>query len=283
MNSSAFVKKDAMVIEIKKKRSGMLLLSAALTAIVFIVLAGSIVGLYSGMFSMVESGRTASVAQRYAEIEANTLTLLPYDELTSAAHGKKNIEGAAEWQSETLLGAEKVIDGDHRQRIATVKIYKAAESVPRANLQVPLSSKGSGASVPVGTVIWYAAEVPPKGFIECTGQSTAQYPKLASIVGAHVPDLRGEFIRGWDHGRGVDAGRAFASYQEDMLIDHSHSLTLRGRTGKDSSWDPTPYWSSGDYGYTAPTPAITSGILDVPFGNENRPKNVALLPCIKHD
>lgn len=260
-----------------------MMVSAALTSIVFMLLASSVAGVYSGMFSMLGSSRIASVAQQYAEISINALTLLPYDELSAAAHERKNITGTDGWQSEIIIGSEKIIGGDNRQRIGEVKIYKIGEAIARSSLQVPLSSQGSNSSIPVGTVIWYAATSPPKGFIECNGQSTAGYPKLMSIVGLNVPDLRGEFVRGWDHGRGVDIGRTFGSWQQDILIDHSHGLTLRGRTGKDSSWDPTPHWSSGDFGYTSPATAKSSGILDAAFGTETRPRNIALLPCIEHD
>jgi phage-related tail fiber protein len=38
------------------------------------------------------------------------------------------------------------------------------------------------------------------------------YPAL------RLPDLRGEFIRGWDDGRGVDAGRGLLSFQEGTIV-----------------------------------------------------------------
>lgn len=134
--------------------------------------------------------------------------------------------------------------------------------------------------MPVGTIMWYPRSTPPEGWLVCNGQSTADYPELAAIVGPIVPDLRGEFIRGWDAGKGIDPGRVFGSWQDDRFKDHTHTVTLRSRTGKDSSWDPTPYWSSGDYGYVGPAGAISSG-ASLGSGAETRPRNIALLPCIR--
>ncbi|MDR1701516.1 MAG: tail fiber protein [Sporomusaceae bacterium] len=130
-------------------------------------------------------------------------------------------------------------------------------------------------------MIWYAAITPPKGWIICNGQATTAYPELASIVGSHVPDLRGEFVRGLDLGRNIDVGRVFRSWQTDTFTDHTHYISMRGRTGSDSSWDPTPHWSSGDYGYVGPSSAKSSG-ASIGAGAETRPRNVALLPCIKY-
>lgn len=182
----------------RNKTKGFLMVSAALTAVVFILLAGTMVGMYSGIFSTMESSRMAAAAQQYAEIEANALTLFEYDKLNSAAHGKANIDGSEGWQSEAVIGPEKII-GDHFQRIGTVKIYKNSESIPRATLQVPLSSQGSG-GVPVGTVIaWPTNTLPnfPGVWLECDGRSCSSYPKLAAVLGSsNVPDYRNVFLQG---------------------------------------------------------------------------------------
>ncbi len=73
-------------------------------------------------------------------------------------------------------------------------------------------------SAPIGTIALWASTTPPDGWIEMNGQSTAGYSELASIVGSNVPDLRGEFVRGWDSSRGIDSGRTFKSYQAGTKI-----------------------------------------------------------------
>lgn len=79
---------------------------------------------------------------------------------------------------------------------------------------------------PVGAPIPWPTAVPPSGFLVMNGQSfsATTYPKLAaSYPSLTLPDMRAELIRGWDNGRGVDAGRAVLSAQTDALQGHSHS------------------------------------------------------------
>jgi microcystin-dependent protein len=132
----------------------------------------------------------------------------------------------------------------------------------------------------------------PSGWLECNGQSTAPYPKLAAITGATVPDLRGEFIRGWDHGRGVDAGRAIRSFQADELKSHNHTVNDPGhrhpqRINREQDGD-----GSGRGGAendpTTNFPVLTdfakTGItIDAAGGVETRPRNISLMYIIKHD
>lgn len=87
----------------------------------------------------------------------------------------------------------------------------ASPQTALTNLGVPSSSL-----VPIGVPLPYPLATPPTGFLKCNGSSfgTATYPKLALMYPSGVlPDLRGEFIRGWDDGRGVDTGRSLLSSQ----------------------------------------------------------------------
>ncbi len=61
----------------------------------------------------------------------------------------------------------------------------------------------------------------PAGWLKCNGQSfdKSAYPRLAQVYPSGVlPDLRGEFIRGWDDGRGVDSGRSVMTAQGGSYI-----------------------------------------------------------------
>jgi len=131
---------------------------------------------------------------------------------------------------------------------------------------------GEGSALPVGAPIPWPSATPPTGWLKCNGAAftASQYPKLALAYPAlRLPDLRGEFIRGWDDGRGVDAGRSLLSSQDHAFQQHTHTYTgLRSVTDCDrgsysSTWsidDTQSYTTSGATGSTA---------------TETRPRNVA--------
>ncbi|HAM6722997.1 TPA: phage tail protein [Escherichia coli] len=70
--------------------------------------------------------------------------------------------------------------------------------------------------IPVGFPLPWSQATPPGGWLKCNGATfdKAKYPKLAAAYpSGALPDLRGEFLRGWDDGRGVDSGRNLLSAQ----------------------------------------------------------------------
>ncbi|WCG85080.1 phage tail protein [Pectobacterium sp. A5351] len=76
----------------------------------------------------------------------------------------------------------------------------------------------------------FPGAVAPAGWLKCNGQQfdTAQFPVLASrYPSGFLPDLRGEFVRGWDDGRGVDSGRALLSAQGNTIQSHAHEYRDR--------------------------------------------------------
>ncbi|WP_247195844.1 phage tail protein, partial [Escherichia coli] len=84
---------------------------------------------------------------------------------------------------------------------------------------------GEGSALPVGVPVPWPSATPPTGWLKCNGAafSAEEYPELAKAYPTNkLPDLRGEFIRGWDDGRGVDAGRALLSLQDDSFEAHRH-------------------------------------------------------------
>ncbi|MDK9884628.1 tail fiber protein [Enterobacter kobei] len=97
---------------------------------------------------------------------------------------------------------------------------------------------GEGSALPVGVPIPWPSATPPTGWLKCNGAAftASQYPKLAQAYPAlRLPDLRGEFIRGWDDGRGVDSARSLLSQQGYATEDHAHGLPSRSSTVTDST------------------------------------------------
>lgn len=80
--------------------------------------------------------------------------------------------------------------------------------------------------LPVGSITMWGTGTPPKGWLEMNGQSTSGYPELQSLYGSTLPDMRGEYIRGWDSSRGVDSGRAIFTAQSGSVGAHSHDIQV---------------------------------------------------------
>lgn len=126
---------------------------------------------------------------------------------------------------------------------------------------------GEGSALPVGVPVPWPSATPPTGWLKCNGAAftASQYPKLAlAYPSLRLPDLRGEFIRGWDDGRGVDAGRALLSAQSDLFKAHHHSFmfftgyAVGGGTGAVYDFNGSAGRDTSDTG-----------------GNETRPRNIA--------
>ena len=80
---------------------------------------------------------------------------------------------------------------------------------------------GEGSALPVGVPVPWPTATPPAGWLQCDGRAFTkeQYPVLARAYPTlRLPDLRGEFIRGWDDGRKVDTGRKLLSAQGATLL-----------------------------------------------------------------
>lgn len=157
---------------------------------------------------------------------------------------------------------------------------------------------GTNLGVPAGTMMWYLAQTPPEMHLVADGslRRRSLYPELFAVIGTtydrsvsaeyfRLPDARGEFIRGWDGGRGIDNGRAFGSAQTDEFRSHKHAMPISGNSDdmfenlsdtkrirvtlvNDSDWNNVFGYHKDDY--------TASG------GTETRPRNIALLPIIRY-
>lgn len=147
---------------------------------------------------------------------------------------------------------------------------------------------------------------PPAGYLKADGAiiQRTDYPALFTAIGTTfgegdgtttftLPDLRGEFIRGWDNGRNIDCERAFGSIQGDAIRNVTGQLRYAGPQNSDSvmNYQSALQWTS--VSQKSPYSAQSSqgsnyyeinfdASRSVPTASENRPRNIALLACIKY-
>ena len=188
--------------------------------------------------------------------------------------------------------AANVVDTLTTEQLATLMENAVAAQITAA----------SALSLPTGSLIYYAGSVAPAGYLEANGAllSRTTYAALFAAIGIiynagdgsttfGLPDLRGEFIRGWDNGRGIDAGRLIGSWQGDAI--RNITGTFGGYTA--NNWDRRSGAFTSDLG-TLYGPQNVDNSSEgqntttfdaskvVPTANENRPRNVAALICIKY-
>lgn len=147
---------------------------------------------------------------------------------------------------------------------------------------------GNGSALPVGVPVPWPSAVPPAGWMKCNGSTfnLASYPALAAVFPSGVlPDLRGEFIRGWDDGRGVDTGRGILSAQGDAIRNIVGSISglavLETGTGKGAikitASSNTSRWEgvTSGRGLIRDLDFDSSGTSGVNVAEEVRPRNIA--------
>jgi len=171
---------------------------------------------------------------------------------------------------------------------------------------------------PAGTVIYSARSTAPVGYVKANGAaiSRSTFSVLFAAIGTqfgagdgsttfNVPDLRGEFIRGWSDGHTVDSGRTLGSNQGSANLSHdhgvsdpshahgvydpghAHSLTAARATGSTDSGNGDVECQNQGISTNAAGTGIgiysaTTGItINANGGTESRPRNVSLLACIK--
>ena len=164
--------------------------------------------------------------------------------------------------------------------------------------------------VPLGTVTFFAANVAPVGWFECAGQliNKNAYIDLWNVIGYtfgrspdgsqfKLPDLRGEFVRGWDDLRGIDPNRSFGSFQKGSLAGDLAAVVLDGPMLSARSI----LGLDTDYGQNYPKVSLPNLSADSAFHlitefqtlssegpslsaitGVSRPRNVALMACIKY-
>lgn len=164
-----------------------------------------------------------------------------------------------------------------------LETYSNTETYTKAEVDALLS--GSAASVPVGCIVANASSTVDTGYLECNGGQVNRttYVNLFNKIGTtygvgnglttfNLPDTRGEFLRGLDNGRGVDASRAIGSYQADEFKSHYHDFQQSTQQNDD--------WGGNNPG--ARYDLQEGNITGTAGGTETRPRNIAVMYQIKY-
>ena len=157
--------------------------------------------------------------------------------------------------------------------------------------------------VPAGSVFSFATSTVPSGYLECNGAAVSRstYASLFSSISTtwgtgdgsstfNLPDLRGQFVRGWANSAGVDSGRSFASSQSDQNKSHNHSINDSGHNHTIGNWGGNFGGGSGALTFRNDVSGTNGSIIQNSTtgisiqndgGTEVRVKNYALMYVIK--
>jgi microcystin-dependent protein len=173
-----------------------------------------------------------------------------------------------------------------RGRDTVIIVYRANPSNPGGAVGTYHAIVIKGDSTPVGTIIMHGANYAPDGYLTCDGTAISRttFKRLFETIGVtfgtgngtttfNLPDMRGQFARGWNDTASVDSGRTFGSTQADELKSHNHIVKkINRQTGTSAQG----FFAMDDNGTDG------SENTEVTGGSETRPKNVALLFVIKY-
>ena len=246
-------------------------------------------------------GLTARAGKKLAQWIANLQLALnnyiPLKKRSSAVNSdsNENVATAAAVKTAYDKGVEAKSAADNAQHSANDGINRANNAKITADAAQRTANDANNnantrqlKSELVGEVAFFARSTPPSGWLKANGAAVSRttYAALFDAIGTtfgvgdgrttfNLPDLRGEFIRGLDDGRNIDGGRGLGTVQVDAIKTHTITVPNSGFEGRvQGSWF---YAESGNGNNNQRENTITYN-----GENETRPRNVALLACIKY-
>lgn len=176
----------------------------------------------------------AEVEADRVAVDAQTALVLP---AASAALGAANYKGV--WSS--MSGAVALPASVYHAG----RFWIALEAIANVATETPgVSSKWAPLVDDVGVLGFFATTTAPAGWLKANGAAVSRtayaalFDRIGTTFGAgdgsstfNLPDMRGEFVRALDDGRGVDAGRILGSAQANQNASHTHT----GTTGNQSA------------------------------------------------
>jgi microcystin-dependent protein len=158
--------------------------------------------------------------------------------ISSSGSNNVNIDPAG--SGKINMGAEVVFDSTQPTATASVaNVVKLENSYQNGETNIAATPAAIKSLIPIGSVIMYGGATPPTGYLEMAGQTIPNgtgtvsgvynnYASLYAVIGGTIPDMRGEFARGWDNGRGKDSGRSIITAQTDGIKTHTVTIGDNG-------------------------------------------------------
>lgn len=217
----------------------------------------------------------------------------------------KDSAGNIQWTEDNIQGGGYVSSA--MQPVVQAASVGAALTLLGGVTAAQVSALIAAAFAPSGAVQMYGGSTSPLGFLECDGSAVSRttYAALFAAIGTsygvgngtttfNVPDMRGYFARGWDHGAGVDTGRTLGSTQANALqsftassistvTDPTHAHTAPSRQSGSDGGAYTAASNNPD-GTAAINPASTGisvATATTYTGSETRPINLTFMYIIK--
>ncbi len=235
---------------------------------------GKLVYLWRGEYSAAETYAAYDVCRHRNDVHICT---------ADAAAGETPASAPDKWDLMTK-GAAAVAS----QAQAEAGSNNAAAMTP---LRVAQAIAALSPGLPAGAIITSASMTAPGGYLYCNGAAISRtvYATLFAAIGTafgagdgsstfNIPDLRGEFLRGWDNGRGVDDGRVFGSVQGHALGRHQHYLS----NGVAHNRNEHAGGNGGSIGSSRQGSLPYNSYTTPAGGSETRPRNVAFNFYIKY-
>lgn len=187
----------------KFKKHGFVLLPAVLSIFILGLLGVSLASIYSDTFATLSAGKAASSAQQFAQIEAEYLKTLGFDEAATGKHTWNTMEkfvgdaDGKEWESQVENVRHMQVSEDNAVDIYKISVRKKGDKTSAYSVEIPLSSQGSNDSMPVGAILPYYGDLSkiPARWRLCDGTES-------------TPDLRDRFLvsTGTEYSLGVVGG-----------------------------------------------------------------------------
>ncbi|QEZ47177.1 phage tail protein [Cupriavidus oxalaticus] len=169
-------------------------------------------------------------------------------------------------------------------------VLKMRNAANNAWIKIGLLGVANFGLILPGTIVFHAKNTAPAGFLKMNAGavSRATYADLFAEIGTtfgsgdgsttfNLPEGRAEFFRGWDDGRGVDSGRVFGSAQAFAMQDHAHLLQKAFGSGALGG-----VLYSENAGTVVNNSTFNGNMANGAIATETRPRNIALLACIKY-